>query len=357
LYAGADQPARLSLEIGTIAHDGEAIPVVTRDILQMPFCAVTHLARSDGAHLPKVLVVAPLSSHYPILLRDLVTGLLPSFQVYVTDWVNARHVAVERGQFDLEENVCYVAEAMRAAAPELNVIALCQAGFPALVAAAYHAQADARASPRSLVLMAAPIDPAANPTRVSRLIASRPLSWYELNVITRVPLHHAGAGRLVYPGSVQLMGLWAYLMRHLREGGELLGKLMRDDGTDPRRFPFLDLFSAVMDLPAEVFLDIMRCVYQHRTLAHGEFRLRNQIVSLSSLRAAALVTVEGELDDISAPGQTQRAHDFCPAVPSAVRRQLVVPRCGHFSLFHGETWRAHVLTQVRAFIDRPGGGG
>jgi poly(3-hydroxybutyrate) depolymerase len=355
LYAGADQPARISLEIDAIAHGGEAVPVVSQDVLRMPFCAVTRLARSDGTHLPKVLVVAPLSSHYPILLRDLFLGLLPSFQVYVTDWVNARHVPVEQGAFDLQENIAYVAEAMRALAPDLNVIALCQAGFPALVAAAFHASAGTAAAPRSLVLIAAPIDPAANPTRVSRLIASRALSWYERNVITRVPSPNAGRDRLVYPGSVQLMGLWAYLMRHLREGGELLGKLLHDNGADPRRFPFLDLFSAVMDLPAEVFLDIVRHVYQERTLARGEFRLHSQTVALSSLSATALMTVEGEFDDVAAPGQTQQAHDLCPPLPATARRRLVVPRCGHFSLFHGRTWREDVLPQVQAFISPTGG--
>ncbi len=159
LYAGADQPARLSLEIDAIKHQGQLFPVVSQDILQMPFCAITRLARSDGTHLPKVLVVAPLSSHFAILLRDLVLGLLPWFQVFITDWVNARHVPVEQGPFDLEENTSYIIEAMRVLAPELNVIALCQAGVPALVATAYHSDNDQGCAPCSLVLMAAPIDP------------------------------------------------------------------------------------------------------------------------------------------------------------------------------------------------------
>ena len=354
LYAGADQPARLSLEIEAIEHQGTVVPVVSQDILQMPFCAVTRLARSDGAHLPKVLVVAPLSSHFPILLRDLVLGLLPNFQVYLTDWINARHVPVERGPFDFDENISYVIEAMRALAPELNVVALCQAGVPTLVAAAYHSANDQGCAPRSLVLMAAPVDPAANPTRVSRLIRSRTLSWYERNVITQVPPPDVGMGRLVYPGSVQLMGLWAHLARHLREGGELLGKVVTDDGADPVRFPFLDLYSAVMDLPAEVFLDIMRHVYLERTLVRGNFRARNRKVALASIRATALMTVEGEYDDIAAPGQTQRAHDLCPSIPAGARQRLVVSGCGHFSLFHGETWRTRVLPEVRSFIQKSG---
>jgi poly(3-hydroxybutyrate) depolymerase len=323
----------------------------------MPFCAITRLARSDGTHLPKVLVVAPLSSHFPILLRDLVLGLLPSFQVFMTDWVNARHVPVEQGPFDLDENTSYIVEAMRLLAPELNVIALCQAGVPALVATSYHANNDSGCAPRGLVLIAAPIDPAANPTRVSRLIRSRTLSWYERNVIAEVSSPDAGKGRLVYPGSVQLLGLWAYLARHLREGGELLGKMLTDDGADPVRFPFLDLYSAVMDLPAEVFIDILRHVYLERTLASGTLRARNQTVGLQSIRGTALMTVEGEHDDIAAPGQTQRAHDLCPSVPADARRQLVVPACGHFSLFHGDIWRTRVLPEVRAFIGQSNGPG
>jgi poly(3-hydroxybutyrate) depolymerase len=353
LYAGADQPARLSLEIDAVRHRGETIPVVSQDILQMPFCAVTRLARLDGAKLPKVLVIAPLSSHFPILLRDLVLGLLPSFQVYITDWVNARHVPVEHGRFDLSDNISYITEAMRILASELNVIALCQAGVPALLAAAHHADHEPRFAPRSLILIAAPIDPAANPTRLSRLIRSRTLSWYEENVITQVPPPNAGKGRFVYPGSIQLLGLWAYLARHLREGGELLGKVLTDDGADPRRFPFLDLYSAVMDLPAEVFLDIMRHVYLEHTLARQTFHFRGEPLAVRSVRATALMTVEGEHDDIAAPGQVQRAHDLCPAVPSDARRRLVVAGCGHFSLFHGETWRTRVLPDVEAFILRP----
>lgn len=354
LYAGADQPARLSLEIAAIRHQGQSFPIVSHDVLQMPFCALMRLARWDGQHLPKVLVVAPLSSHFPILLRDLVLDLLPSFQVYITDWVNARHVPVACGPFDLEENTFYIVEAMRLLAPALNVIALCQAGVPALVATAYHSDNGQGCAPRSLILMAAPIDPAANPTRVSRLIRSRTLSWYERNVITEVPSPAVGEGRLVYPASMQLLGLWAYLSRHLREGGELLGKLLTDDGADPARFPFLDLYSAVMDIPAEVFLDIMRHVYQERTLVRGKFSVRNHTVALRSIRATALMTVEAEYDDIAAPGQTQRAHDLCPFVPADARQRLVVPDCGHFSLFHGEIWSARVLPEMRAFIDRSG---
>ena len=220
------------------------------------------------------------------------------------------------------------------------------------MATAYNAESDAPSTPRSLVLIAAPVDPAANPTRVSCLLRARPLSWYERNVIREVAATEAGRGRPVYPGSVQLLGLWAYLARHFSEGGELLIKLLANDGADPVRFPFLDLYSSVMDLPAELFLDIVRHVYQERTLVKRRLRVRNGTPSLRAVRATALMTVEGERDDIAAPGQTGSAHDLCPLVPTDARNRLIVPACGHFSLFHGRIWRARVLPEVRAFIER-----
>jgi len=283
-----------------------------------------------------------------------VLGLLPCFQVFITDWVNARHVPADEGAFDLAENISYIVEAIRVLGAELHVIALCQAAVPSLVATAFHSQNSCDCAPRSLVLMAAPIDPTSNPTRVSRLLRARSLAWYSHNVITRVPAPNAGNGRCVYPGSVQLLGLWAYLARHMSEGGELLGKLLSDDGADPARFPFLDLYSSLMDLPAEVFLDIVRHIYQERTLVTAEFHLQKQPVALEAIRSTALMTVEGECDDVAAPGQTRRAHDLCPSVPAGARRELVVPACGHFSLFHGRIWRTRVLPEVLAFIGKAG---
>jgi poly(3-hydroxybutyrate) depolymerase len=352
LYAGADQPARLSLEIGTIEDRSGLVPVAVQDVMQTPFCALTRLARSDRTDLPKVLVVAPLSCHFSILLRDLVLGLLPSFQVFLTDWVNARHVPVDHGRFDLQASISCVIAAMEILGPRSHVIALCQGAVPALVATANHAKNNAPCTPRSLVLMAAPIDPVANPTRVSHLLRARTIHWYERNVIAEVPAPNAGRGRLVYPGSMQLFGLWAYLARHVSTNRELLGKLLADDGADPVRFPFLDLYSAVMDLSAEVFLDIVRHVYHERTLVGDRFRVGNEVLCLEAIRATALMTVEGELDDIAAPGQTGRAHDLCASLPADARRRLIVPACGHFSLFHGRIWRTEVLPQVRAFIER-----
>ena len=352
LYAGADQPARLSLEISSIRDRGKLVSVVSQDVLQMPFCALTRLAPLDGMHLPKVLIVTPLSGHFSILLRDLVIGLLPTFQVFITDWVNARHVSLENGPFDLERNISYVIDMMERLGSDLNVMALCQGALPALLATAYVSAKREDCAPRTLVLVAAPVDPAENPTRLTRLIMARSLSWYEDNIIARVPAPWLGRGRSVYPGFVQLLGLQAYLARHLCQGGELLRKTLQDDGDDPLRFPFLDLYSALMDVPAELFLDILRHVYQERSVWTGVLMARGQRLDFRAVRSTALMTVEGEDDDVASPGQTRRAHDLCPLVPADARRQLVVPACGHFSLFHGSLWRTQVLPEVRAFVDR-----
>jgi poly(3-hydroxybutyrate) depolymerase len=350
LFAGVEQPARLSLEIDAIEHQGRSVPVVSQDVLQLPFCALTRIARAEGEHLPKVLVVAPLSGHFPILLRDLVIGLLPAFQVFVTDWVNARHVALAHGSFDLDKNISYVIDMMEAAGEGLSVMALCQGAVPALVATAHLSQHHPGSAPRALVLVAAPVDPTANLTRVARLIRARSLPWYERNVIARVSAAYRGSGRLVYPASVQLLGLQAYFTRHVCQGGELLGKMLQDDGCDPARFPFLDLYSALMDLPAEVFLDIVRHIYQERSIWAGSLAARGRAVDFAAIRRTGLMTVEGEYDDVAAPGQTARAHDLCSSLAPDARRRLVVPQCGHFSLFHGATWRTRVRPEVCAFM-------
>jgi poly(3-hydroxybutyrate) depolymerase len=187
----------LSLEIDTVGPQGQQIGIVATDVLQTPFCALSWLKRSDGKRLPKVLVVAPLSGHFPILLRDFILGLLPHYQVYFSDWANARHVPTSSGSFDLSANISWVVEMIERLGPGVNVIALCQAAVPALIATAHLAEKSAHTAPRSLVLMAAPIDPASQPTRVVRLIQARSLAWYERNVISSVQEIYPGKGRCV----------------------------------------------------------------------------------------------------------------------------------------------------------------
>jgi poly(3-hydroxybutyrate) depolymerase len=350
-YLGADQPARRSFAIHALEPHEGGVAVRAQDVLELPYGAVKQFARVDRTGLPKILVVAPLSGHFPILLRDLVLGLVPRFQVFVTDWVNARHVPTQAGPFGLAENIDYVARAMRTVGRGLHVIAPCQAAIPALAAAALASEDGEPATPRSLILMAGPVDPAANATRVYRLLRSHGLGWYERNVLLRVSAPDPAAGRRVYPASVQLAGLMAYLARHLVQGGELAGKLLHDDGADPLHFPFLELYTSLMDLTSEVFLDIVHHIYQERSLPTRRLCVGPRPVELAAIRATALMTIEGEEDDIAAPGQTRSAQDLCVSIPNHARRELVIEACGHFSLFHGHIWRERVLPEVAAFIE------
>ena len=249
--AGAPQPARRDFGITEAVAGKVRAPVYSRDAIATPFCTLMEFTRSGIAPKADFLVVAPLSGHFPVLLRDLVLGLLPDFRVYVTDWLNVRHIPVDQGPFGLATNIACVLEMMKGLAPGLNVIALCQAGVPALAATALLARNHDPHTPAALILIAAPIDPLANPTRVVQLLRSRPLSWFEANVITTVPEIYSGSGRHVYPAHLHLIPLWAYLTRRLSQGGEIASKILFDDGADPGRFPFLDLYTSIMDLDAK----------------------------------------------------------------------------------------------------------
>ncbi len=348
-FASADQPARRDFGISHIKLAQRHVPISGRDIALMPFCALVEFTRADVPPKANFLVVAPLSGHFPFLLRDLILGLLADYRVYVTDWVNVRHVPAGLGAFGLATNISYVADIIRQLAPGLNVIATCQAGVPALVATAVLAGDRDPHTPAALVLMGAPIDPLANPTRVVRLLRSRPISWFEDKLIAMVPHYFAGAGRPVYPAALHLISLWAYVTRRLTEGGEIASKLLFDDGDDPVRFPFLELYTSIMDLDAEYFLENTKAVFQDCLLREGAFCFQGEPVDLGAIDQTALLTVEGERDDIAAPGQTWAAHGLCRSLPDRLRRHVTVPGSGHFSLFYGDRWRNRVLPVIREF--------
>ena len=262
LFAGGNQPARRDLGISSIAVEDGIVPVRTVDLIKTPFCTVVELARADAEPQSNVLLVAPLSGHFPVLLRDLIIGLLPSCRVYLTDWINVRHVPADHGSFGLDTNISCLLDTIRALPPALNVIALCQSGVPALAATALLSGDNDPRTPASLVLIGSPIDPLANLTGIAMLLRSRPLSWFEENLIKPVPRTYAGAGRSVYPAHFHLIPLWIYLTRRISEGGELRAKVFFDDGADPGRFPFLDLFTSIMDLDGRFLLENTRAVFQ-----------------------------------------------------------------------------------------------
>ena len=354
LFAGGHQPARRDLGISSLTVEDGIVPVRAVDLIKTPFCTVVELARADLEPQSNVLLVAPLSGHFPVLLRDLIIALLPSCRVYVTDWMNIRHVPAKYGSFGLDTNIAYVLDTIRALPAGLNVIALCQSGAPALAATALLAGDRDPRTPASLVLMGSPIDPLANPTGVATLLRSRPLSWFETNLIKSVARRYAGGGRRVYPAHLQLMSLWLYLTRRLSQGGELRTKVFFDDGVDARRFPFFDLFTSIMDLDARFFLENTRALFLESWFREGAFRFQGARVDPAAIDKTSLLTIEGELDDIAAPGQTSAAHALCRSLADRFRHRIVVPGSGHFSLFHGNTCRRHVVPAILQFLK--GGG-
>jgi len=349
-FLGAEQPLRRDLGIMNVTIGGRDRPVRRRELAVSPFCTLLELSAGERDPPSDLLVVAPLSGHFSILLRDLVIGLLPRHRVLVTDWMNARHVALRDGVFDLEANIACIIEALRQVRPGGSVVAVCQAGTPALAATALAAAAGGAISPAALVLIAAPIDPMANPTAVATAVRAHAIADIEDRVIRRVSSAYAGAGRRVYPAETQLAALSAYLMRRLDRRSEMGRKLVEDDGDSPRQYPFLDLFTSIMDLDAACFLGSLKAVYHERALCQGTLRFHGERVDLSAIRSTALMTIEGARDDIASPGQTSVAHDLCPGIPASRRHRLVLEDAGHFSLFHGHMWRARILPDIESFL-------
>lgn len=351
-YMGADQPPRRSLDISHVVIAGDRVPVTVRDVLETPFFALTEFRASGGECRGDVLVVAPLSGHLSLLLRDLVIGLLSSYRVYVTDWINVRHVAAEHGSFGLDENIAGVALMIEQLGSGVGVVALCQGGIAALAATAALAAARPRCLPGALVLIAVPVDPLANPTRLVRLLRLSSTRQLQEAALSLVPDDYLGRGRIVYPAHVQLASLWAYLLRRIGEGDELLRKVLHDDGIDPERCPFLDAYTSIMDLDARYFMENLASIYLNCEMPRGAFQVGGGRLDLAEIRETALLTIEGEWDNIVAPGQTSAAIGLCRSIPAYARQSLVVAQCGHFSLFHGEIWRLRVLPRIKAFLDR-----
>lgn len=348
LFQGPFQPARRDFGISEIQVGKDLIPVTRKDILIQPFHALVQMRLNIRRDVPQVLVVPPLSGHLPFVMRDLIAGMLPQNDVSVLDWINARHIAVRHGNFGFDDNVGCIVDALKTFDPDTSVLALCQGGVPALAATALLAEESA--APPALILISAPVDPLANPTRVVDMLREHSMCWFNSNVIRPVRQPGAGAGRNVYPARIQLTGLMAYLDRHLTERGELFRKLTRDDGWDPERFPFFDLYTSLMDLPDAVFLENIRLVFQERAIARGTLWIGTRRVDCNAITSTALMTIEGDQDDIAAPGQTEAAQGLCENIPDTRRNHLLVGECGHFSTFYGETVRNRIAPAINAFL-------
>ncbi len=345
-----EQPARRAFGIRQVHHRGRDIAVREDTVADWPFAALLEfLPATETAQ--QFLFIPPLSGHFAFLLRDAVIGLLPRARVFVLDWVNARHVPSSMGDFDFDDNIAHVLRALSLLGPSTHVFAVCQGVIPALAATAILAREDGTLAPRSLILMAGPVYPLASPTRVFRLLRERPLDWFRANALARIGEGYPGADRVVYPASVQFHSLLAYAARHLASGLELSGKILNDDGTDRERFPFLDLYASIMDLTAEFFLENVRLVFHERAVCTGALRWQSAPINFGAIRGTALMTIEGEFDDIAAPGQTGAAHALCHGLPPEKRNRHLVPGSGHFSLFHGRRWREQVLPELLSFTE------
>ncbi len=345
-------------------RDGSEIiyPVVEREVLRTPFCRLLRFKRfSDEADGivdlkddPPVLVVAPLSGHHSTLLRDTVKTLLRDHKVYITDWVDARMVPKEAGAFTLDDYVATIQQFIRhIGAESLHVISVCQPTVPVLAAVSLMA-ARGEATPRSLVMMGGPIDTRESPTAVNNLATEKPIGWFEQNLIHIVPANYPGSGRRVYPGFLQHMGFLAMNPeRHVKSHWDFYQDLLKgdlDDADAHRRF--YDEYNAVLDMPAEYYLDTVRTVFQEHLLPRGLWDVAGERVTPSAIRNTALMTIEGELDDISGLGQTRAAHKLCTSIPDADRVHLTAQGAGHYGIFSGRRWRDQVYPQVRDFIAR-----
>ncbi len=344
--------------IKAVTVDGTEVAVNDVVAIEKPFCRLLHFERDLSALPagrpadPRVLVVAPLSGHHATLLRDTVRTLLPSHDLYLTDWTDARMVPLSQGPFHLDDYVDYVIEFLDHVGPGSHVISVCQPTVPVLAAVSLMAARQDPALPRTMTMMGGPIDTRRNPTQVNALAKRKSIDWFRNTVVFKVPSSYPGYLREVYPGFLQHAGFVAMNPdRHMNSHWDYYLDLIKGDQDDVdahRRF--YDEYNAVLDLPAEYYLDTIRIVFQEHRLPDGTWHIHGERVAPEGIRNVALFTIEGELDDISGSGQTQAAHDLCRGIPQANRRHLTAIGVGHYGIFSGRRWREMISPQIAQFI-------
>ena len=343
--------------ITSVEIDGQRVSVIEEVELEKPFCKLLHFRKNSRisgviADQPKILLVAPLSGHHATLLRDTVKALLPEHDVYITDWTDARMVSMDHGAFHLHDYIYYVQEFIRHLSPHLNVISVCQPTVPVLAAISLMASDNEKHLPKTMVMMGGPIDPRKAPTQVNDLATNKPFSWFENNVIYSVPPNYPGYGRRVYPGFLQHAGFvamnprrhaqshWEFYL-HLREG---------DNESAEEHRKFYDEYNAVLDMPAEYYLETIKTVFQDHALPLGTWEVEGKLVRPQDITDVALFTIEGELDDISGVGQTRAAHELCSHIPKTMKQHFTAPKCGHYGIFSGRRWREMIAPKIGEFI-------
>ncbi len=344
--------ARPAFGIGSVTVGNREVAVREHPALSTPFGTLLHFKKDVDTPQPRVLLVAPLSGHFATLLRGTVRTMLPDHEVYITDWHNVRDVAVMHGRFGFDDYVEHLIRFLEAIGPGAHVVAVCQPCVAVLVAAAVMAQAGNAAQPRSMTLMAGPIDARVNPTKVNDLASSKPIEWFEQNLIATVPLRYPGAFRRVYPGFVQLAAFMSMnIERHLKAHRELYDNLAKGEHEKARvAKAFYDEYFAVLDLTAEFYLETVRLVFQDHALPTGTLAWRGEPVEPRAIKRATLLTVEGERDDICAVGQTAAAHDLCSGLRPYRKRHHMQAGVGHYGVFSGNRWTSQIYPLVKNVI-------
>lgn len=338
--------------IETVQVGGDAIPVHEEIAATTPFATLLRFAKPTGATQPKVLIVAPMSGHFATLLRETVRTMLADHDVYITDWHNGRDVPLEAGRFGLDEYTQHVIDFLAVMGPGSHLMAICQPCVASLAATAIMSEDQHPATPLSLTLMAGPIDCRVNPTAVNKLAVEKPIAWFEKNLISRVPLRNPGAMRRVYPGFIQLSAFMSMnRQRHVNAFKEMYENLVAKayDKVEATR-SFYEEYFAVADLPAEFYLETVERVFQTYDLARGKLKFRDRTVNPAAIRRTALLTVEGERDDICALGQTLAAQDLCSGLRPYMRTHYVQAGVGHYGTFSGRRWNNQIYPVVRNVV-------
>ncbi len=344
--------ARPPYGIDNVAVGNREVAVTEEVADATPFGTLLHFKKDTVSAQPRVLLVAPLSGHFATLLRATVRTMLPEHDVFITDWHNARDVSLEDGRFGFDDYIGHLIRFLEAIGPGAHIMAVCQPCVAVLVAASVMAQGDNPAQPRSMTLMAGPIDTRINPTKVNELAKSKPIDWFERHLIARVPYRYGGGGRYVYPGFVQLAAFMSMnIERHLKAHRELYENLAKgEDVKAAQTKAFYDEYFAVLDLTAEFYLETVRLVFQDHALPLGALTYQNHKVEPSAIRRTALFTVEGEKDDICAVGQTLAAHDLCSSLRPYRKRHHMQAGVGHYGVFSGKTWQNQIYPMVKNVI-------
>jgi poly(3-hydroxybutyrate) depolymerase len=346
--------------------DGKNVDIIEEVVATKPFCRLLHfrkemprssseaVARKTIKQQPRLLLVAPMSGHHATLLRGTVEALLPNLDVYITDWQDARTVPMYHGTFSLEDYISYTIEFIQQLGPDVHVMAVCQPSVPVLIAASVMAERKDPTLPRSMTLIGGPIDTRINPTKVNATASEKPLSWFEQHVVTRVPFNYPGFMRRVYPGFLQLTSFMSLdIDRHVNAHKDLFKHLIEGDGESARAHKkFYDEYLSVTDLPADFYLDCIDQVFQRHLLPEGEFVYKGKKVKPAAITKTALLTLEGELDDISGVGQTEAAHKLCSNLPAAKRKHHMQKGVGHYGIFNGRKFRDFVAPIIVDFIEK-----